>query len=152
MTRRLGIRAVAVLLAGGLVLAACGGGDDDATPEQIEAFCATTTPFITSFESLKEINQGAVPPSIEQAKLEILDFIATLRTLLEAAPPPIEEDAAQVSEVVDATETRVEEATSADGLSEELQATVADDSDSILSDFAPIQEYAEENCGVEPGG
>ena len=142
VTRVRTTRVVAVLLAGGLVLGACGGDDGPSEAEQVEAFCAATAPLPELSADLSAIPPDATP---EEAQAALLPFLDQLDVVLDAAPAEIEDEAGEVEDVVAEVRGRVEEATTTDEIKAEVPKLVQDAAidDSVLG---PVYLYVIENC------
>lgn len=141
MTRVLTTRVVAVLLAGGVALGAC-GDDGPSEAEKTEMFCEAAG-------SVSEFNAALTPPSedvsLADAKERVLAFVDRLETMLDVAPEEIEKVAEEVRPVIEPLRERVTNATSLEEIGGAFAATAKDQGvDQYL--LSPIYLHVVENC------
>jgi hypothetical protein len=119
-----------VLLALTLFLTACGATD---SPEQVQYFCRTLT----------EVNGGALDTT---GLSELNGHVLVANTLLDAAPPTLEQDLARIHDTVDSWARAISGEHSMLDTFDKLSAPELIGSEGRVTDFAA------EHCGLNLGG
>jgi hypothetical protein len=141
---------VGILLAGSLLLGACGGDDDEGSGGgSTEEFCASLEIVRTRGQELSETDLDS-DADLPLAKERLLALVDAFDRAIAAAPAEIEDEAAQVTGLTSQVRARVEEATTADDIREEvplLVSVLAENSNQGNRISDPIITFAKEECG-----
>lgn len=126
---------LAVAVTGALVLAACGGSDDDSAGGDI---CA-------ELERIAEIGiAGDAATTDAEISVALQDFADAMQDVAAAAPDEIKADAEKFAEA-SAVLAGIEEGQ--DDLTEEQAAVIADEDTAQAADA--VAAYASKECGIE---
>ncbi|HXH57570.1 hypothetical protein [Iamia sp.] len=142
-------RLTAVLLAGGVFLASCGG--DEAADPGPSVFCQEVATVQERLAELRDVRLAS-DDDVPQVKTEVLSFVDSFEAMLGAAPEEIEGEAASLSTSTEKIRTRVEGASTALELGTELPGMLAllgggGESGELGGDTQRIVSFTQEECG-----
>lgn len=140
----------AVLLAGALLVGACGGDDDEGSGGSTEEFCASLEVVRTRGRELSEA-ELATDADVPDVKRRLLALIAAFDQVIEDAPDEIRDEADEITGLTSQVKARVEEAKTAEEIREEiplLVSVLAESSNQGNKISDPIITFAKEKCGI----